>query len=355
MTNTSNPLVPTSIVDKNGRQTTVHKKLMTGGGSGNVPLPSPGASLKSGKGIDWKNTSTEDAIKMAQAVTPTLSDPTYIWQNFEFYTGMLRSRHRVEARALFEKHEVLGTLRDAWLDMHGAALMVDREKYSKIKGANGYNAFIKGRDALLEAYNRPVPSKFKPSRNSSSESSGGTLNPFAALRERKERKDMEYRQKVNVRDALDRAAPLSYGDESDSLTNSLSGAELEKASEVIDILWEQKDEEAIKNFGRAMHLDDDDKHGMIHIIHAHKDYVKENPGHLGVLGETARYLKDKGWDNQQEDGSVPHLEGYVNTLANDIKDRMILLGETEAENIPLKPYLDRAIRHYNQQRVNSVG
>ena len=356
MANISNPLVPTSIVDKNGKQTTVHKKLMTGGGSGKNALPSPDATLKRGQSIDWKNTSTEDAIKLAQAVTPTLSDPTYLWQNFEFYTEMLNSHHNVEAGAMLQKHEVLGTLRDAWLDMHGMTLMADRDKYMKIKGSDGYGAFIKARDKMLEATRKPDPSKNRSSSSrDSNEGTSASWNPFSALRDRKKRKEIESNQQWNVKIALDGVAPIGSGsDWADDIVKKLNKPELlAKASELTDIVLQDNDNDTTSNFARGLALDDSN-HTALNAMYAHKDYIAETPGHLGILVETARYLKSKGWDSQQEDGTMPHLEGYVDALTKDMKERMTMMGETEVENVPLKPYLDRAIRHYNQQRANSV-
>jgi hypothetical protein len=347
-------LVPTSIVDKRGRQTTVHKKLLPAGGAG-TSLPSPGASApKPAQAIDWKRTSSEEAVKLAQAVTPTLSDPTRLWQNFEFYTGMLNSHHNVEARAMFEKHEVLGTLRDAWLDMHGMALMADRDQYTKIKGSDGYNAFIKARDNLLEAHRKPDPSKNKSSASKDDSGVSRGPNPFNALRERKERKDREQKQQTNVRVAADL---LLSSDDSDDIVKSLKKPEvLAKASDLVDMLsGDDTDNEAVRNFVRGLMRDDNEGgHKLLNAMYAHKDYIASNPGHLGILIEVADHLKQNESDYQQEDGTMPHLEGYVEAFTNDMTNRMLALGETRMENIPLKPYLDRAIRSYNKQRVNSV-
>lgn len=355
MANNKNPLVPTSIVDKRGRQTTVHKKLLPAGGTGaNLPLPAA-STTKSAQPVDWKRTSTEDAIKLAQATVPTLSDPSRLWQNFEFYTGMMNSHHNVEARAMFEKHEVLGTLRDTWLDMHGMTLMTDRDQYTKIKGSAGYNAFLKARDNLLEAHRNPDPSKNKSSAPKDDSGAPRTLSPFSALRGRKERKEREDAQRWNIRTALDGVAPADSGmDWADDIVKELNKPELlAKASELTDLVLQDNNDATTRNLANGLALDDSE-HSTLNAMYAHKGYIAETPGHLGILVETARYLKDKGWDSQQEDGTMPHLEGYVEALTKDMRERMLALGETRMENIPLKPYLDRAIRSYNKQRVNSV-
>lgn len=356
MTNNSNPLIPTSIVDKNGKQTTVHKKLLPAGGAGITGLPAPAASAQTRPTIDWDRTSTEDAIRLVKDTAPTLSDPTHLWKNFEFYTGMMRSRHRVEGRAAFDKDNVLSSLRDAWLDMHGMVLDVDREKYYKLKGPDGYNAFIKARDTLLDAYSKPNSSKFKPSSSAPGDGSGPSLNPFDFLRERKIRKREEGIQRLHVEDAVLRAIPLSFGDDrGKEIAKSLNKAELAKAGEVLDILWDQKDEDAIKNLGRALLLDDKD-HTMVHVMHAHKDYIKDNTGHLGLLTETARYLKKKGWDNQQADGSIPHLEDYVEAVRTDMLATMQMTGKNtiNADSDSIAHYVGRAIDSYNRQVIRSI-
>jgi hypothetical protein len=355
MANNSNPLVPTAIVDKNGKQTTVHKKLLTGAG-GNTTLPSPGASLNREKNIDWKNTSTEDAVEMAHAITPTLSDPTHIWDNFEFYTGMLNSHHHVEANAMLHKYNVLGKLRDAWLDMHGMTLMVDQEKYSKIKGNNGYGAFIKARDKMLEADRNPDPSENKSSsKRSSDDSNPVSWNPFAARRDRKEQKLTDSNHRWNIQVALDDVAPFRSGtDWAENIVSELNKSELlAKASELTDIVLQDNDNATTRNFANGLALDDSE-HSTLNAMYAHKDYIAETPGHLGMLVETARYLKKKGLDYQQEDGTIPHLEGYVEAVVDALREDMLAKGVRQADNISMKPYLEHAVRTYNQQRANSV-
>lgn len=350
--------MPTSIVDKNGRQTTVHKKLMTGNGSGNTSLPAPGASGESRfKGIDWSRATTAEVIAQARLVAPTLSDPTHLWDNLEFYTGILNSHHHVEARALFEKDQVLSTLRDAWLDMHGMVLIKDSEKYYKIKGPNGYDAFLKARDALLEAHTRPTPSKNTSSTNRASESGSTTswsdLNPFAALRRRRERKDREYQQQWNVRLAVDQAFP-SNSDRSDNIVKTLNTPELlAKASEMVDLLSQiGADNEELRNFARGLGIDDNE-HTILKAMHGHKDYVASKPEYIGLVVEVSKYLKAKGLDYQQEDGRMPHLEGYVEAFAEEGRQHLLLTGETEA-NLPTKHHLERAIRRHDKARSDRV-
>lgn len=347
----NNPLIPTPIVNKNGVQTTVHKKMLPTNSSA-AALPTPGAAKTNHQKVDWKGASSDDAVALVKGRVATLSDSTHLWDNFEFFTSMLDSPHRLEAGAAIEKYEVLGSLRGAWLDMHGMVLDVDRDKYSKIKGPNGYDAFIKARDKFLSATSTSKSLHAKrPKEQNSDDDNGFTLNPFEAVRKRKLRADDESRQRVNVWDAVSRAMPFEDA-ENDGLVKSLNSKELKKAEEVLDILWDLKDEDAIKDFGRALHLDDDD-HTVLYALNAHRDYLKENPGHLGVMGEMARYLKLKGTDYQQADGTIPHLEGYVDTLRADVLKYMKFIGEDKI-NENMAPHLERAYRHYNSQRAQRV-
>lgn len=99
---------------------------------------------------NWDSTSRTNAEHVASMVGMGVKDPDKLWDNIDFYTGMLESKHSDIALDSLADNKVATSLRDAWLGKHGVT-MRDRAEYQHIGGDEGYEAYQEAFSGLMEA------------------------------------------------------------------------------------------------------------------------------------------------------------------------------------------------------------
>jgi hypothetical protein len=99
---------------------------------------------------DWNSTSRTNAEHVASMVGLGVKDPDKLWDNIDFYTGMLESKHSDIALDSLQDNKVATSLRDAWLGKHGLT-MRDRAAYQQIGGDEGYEAYQEAFGELMKA------------------------------------------------------------------------------------------------------------------------------------------------------------------------------------------------------------
>jgi hypothetical protein len=98
---------------------------------------------------DWDSTSRANAEHIANTVGMGVKDPDKLWDNIDFYTDLLESKHGDIALKNIADNKVTTSIRDAWLAKHGAT-MSDRS-YVNIGGDEGYEAYKEAFGRLAEA------------------------------------------------------------------------------------------------------------------------------------------------------------------------------------------------------------
>lgn len=148
-------LIAEKRMDVNGRLVTRHVR---DGSSNSGPSAALAASTATAGGAkapvplnqNWETTSRANAEQIANAVGMGVKDPDKLWDNIDFYTGMLESKHGDIALEKIANDKVTTSIRDAWLAKHGATIG-DRAGYMNIGGDEGYEAYRDAFGALAEA------------------------------------------------------------------------------------------------------------------------------------------------------------------------------------------------------------
>lgn len=142
-------------MDVNGRLVTRHVRDGSNNAAASAPLTY--ASVMDGiakapvpLNKDWSKTSSNNAEHIASMVGMGVKDPDKLWDNIDFYTGMLESKHSDIALDSLKDNKVAPALRDAWLEKHGIS-MNDRAAYQGISGDEGYEAYKEAFDGLIKA------------------------------------------------------------------------------------------------------------------------------------------------------------------------------------------------------------
>jgi hypothetical protein len=137
----SNKLVPVQRMNVNGHFVTkwVRPDEVDGQGSAalngsTAALTTPGVPMN----VKWDNISAAKAKELVESVKEDIENPDKLWQNFDFLTGMLESKHSAVALAALPGVPV--KLRDTWLNMHGVDIK-DVGYYSSLPGADGFQAY----------------------------------------------------------------------------------------------------------------------------------------------------------------------------------------------------------------------
>lgn len=98
---------------------------------------------------NWESTTPSKAQYIVKQVGMRVHDSDRLWDNMDFYTGMLESKYGELALENISEYRVVPYLRDAWLSKHGAT-MNDRS-YMKIGGSEGYEKYREAYGKLATA------------------------------------------------------------------------------------------------------------------------------------------------------------------------------------------------------------
>lgn len=88
--------------------------------------------------VNWDKMSNVKARSLLESVKEDIENPDKLWQNFDFLNEMMESKH---APVLLSADDgVAESLRDTWLNMHGANAG-DSSTYENLGGDDGYQAY----------------------------------------------------------------------------------------------------------------------------------------------------------------------------------------------------------------------
>lgn len=142
-------LRPEQRMDSNGKLVTRWVKDDVAGNGPSAALAGSTANTSGPSSVplnqNWATTTYLQAERLASKVAEGASDPDKLWENFDFYTGMLESRFGGLAIESMNANKVTASLRDAWLSKHGFSAS-DRAGYMHVGGDEGYEAY---RDAYI--------------------------------------------------------------------------------------------------------------------------------------------------------------------------------------------------------------
>lgn len=97
-------------------------------------MATPGVPMN----VKWGNINAAKAKELVESVKEDIENPDKLWQNFDFLTGMLESKHSAVALAAIPG--VPEKLRSTWLNMHGVDIK-DTGRYISLPGADGFQAY----------------------------------------------------------------------------------------------------------------------------------------------------------------------------------------------------------------------
>lgn len=145
--------MPKQVMDSRGFLTTRHVREDTGSASSDALS---GATAVDGTGssvptvTNWDYLTEPTAKYVATNALKDINNPEKLWQNFDFFTGMLESAHGEMATEIIRDEHVTKKLRDTWLAMHGTDI-TSPDVYKHIEGDDGYEAYTEASDAMREA------------------------------------------------------------------------------------------------------------------------------------------------------------------------------------------------------------
>lgn len=162
----NNSLRPEQRADKHGKVVTRWVKdgsnVVPSASLAQVPLTSD-AGKPVPNDINWNRLSVKQGEILANSVAAGLDDPDSLWKNFDFYTGMLGSRHSRTALESMLKNNAAIRLRDAWMNKHGLSLDVP-ESFSSVSGSEGTDAYRAAYDKFYEARRKAELSLYAPNQ-----------------------------------------------------------------------------------------------------------------------------------------------------------------------------------------------
>jgi hypothetical protein len=143
-------------------------------------------------------------------------------------------------------------------------------------------------------------------------------NPLSALKERRERKAHERKQRDYLRESL---AFYVGADEASAETLVMSIHKPENVDKALALVAQFEEfggrvgDSAVKDLLRTVDMDRvlEGESSGLRAMYAHREYFERNPSSVGMFAMGIVFLKERGLDHQQDDGVVPPIEKIVDS------------------------------------------